>query len=231
MGCCERPLVTSCWCCGLRGGTVAAAIYALIYSAFSIAFQSWTISNKDELTEGDQEILQQNDVFFATTCLDIALYVFLFVGSILVLVGTTNLNRYMFIAFLVIMGLLVIFQGVGCVLYLIIMLQHPNAYVMVLMLIAVLFTFVDLMCEICVFSFYQELRQETSSHMRAMYQTRVPSSGPISEKNTEVSFTSFGGQDGAGPGQGGQPLIAFIGQDSSPTKQANADDAPPPYVE
>ncbi|XP_022086320.1 uncharacterized protein LOC110976915 [Acanthaster planci] len=194
-------LTTCCGCWQLRQGTFVSCAYSLIYSLVAIGlsgygihsylnYGSFLIYNE---TAHSQEIGTEQRVLYIANCVDIGLYAILMLSAILVIIGVKRLQRFFFIPFLVTMGMLVLLQVLVCFLSIVSLFILFAEGAVFEMFLAVVFLIADLMCWLCVFSYYQELR-DGRAQIRVNYTIRVPEISQ-SEK-TDVTIDTSQAIDG-----------------------------------
>ncbi|XP_038057246.1 uncharacterized protein LOC119728883 isoform X2 [Patiria miniata] len=196
------PLITTCCACWeLRQGTFVSCAYSLIYALVAVGLSAYgihsylnygfrTLSNDTALSTG---LGMEQRVLYVANCVDIGLYAVLILSVILVILGVKKLQRFLFIPYLVTMGMLVVLQFLVCLLSVITMFMSHGPQEFVELFLAVVFFVVDLMCWVCVFSYYQEMR-DGRAQIRANYTIRVPEISQ-SEK-TEVTIDTSRSFDG-----------------------------------
>ncbi|XP_033632190.1 uncharacterized protein LOC117293841 [Asterias rubens] len=195
------PLINKCCGMQLRTGTYVCCLYSMIYSLAALGIAAYGISNylvniqtahkslqAFNLTsmEMNTAVSMEARVLYIASCVDIGLYALLAIVTMLVLVGLCRLQRYFFIPYLTVMGMLTVLQIITCLLFLIVVVMFASPVSVGQLFMAVLFTLVDVQCLRCVGLYYRELR-DGRAQIRANYSIRVPEFSDM-EKTSDMTM-------------------------------------------
>ncbi|XP_071478157.1 uncharacterized protein [Diadema antillarum] len=180
------PLVTRCCCCDIRTGSMASAIYSMIYAALALGASAFKIHVD---MQSASHLSQEERAFFIATCVDVAFFSLIFLSAIILLYGVKNYRRYLFIPFIICMSVLVVLQILLMFLLIFIMAVGVSTSGIIELLVIGLVTFLNLYCVLCVYSYYQDLR-DGRGNMRAIYRaqgTTLPRTEAPPEKSGDIN--------------------------------------------